>query len=194
MQVKTATEAYKNQSWKIAEVLPEHAAAYTATGILPANIELLKHDLPKIEGVTPIKGPLKIFEAASDPNRTIAIIPGLAGGKHIYSAPETGSTFEYLIPGLKAFFGDWVETAYKAVKDASDPDRTGVSKPVIETTQAVLQGLKTLLDRLPNLPPIVTAYSETIGFVLKIADKVCLVYLTAAESNPAKDRIKEIKQ
>jgi hypothetical protein len=194
MQVRTTTEAYKNQSWKIAELRPEHADAFTATGILPPNIELLEHDLPTIDGITPIKGPLKIFEAASDPNRTIAIIPGLAGGNHIYSAPDTGSTFEYLIPGLKPFFGDGVETLYKAIKDWCDPDRTGVSKPVIETTQAVLQGLKTLLDRLPNLPPIVTAYSETIGFVLKIADKVCLVYLTLAESDPAKDRIEEIKQ
>lgn len=184
MQVTTPAELHKNHSWKITELLPEHAAAFTATGILPANIELLKHDLPKIEGITPIKGPLKIFEAASDQNRAVTIRMGLAEGASPSFTSKT--TLDEWMPALKALPVNWPATFAEVIKDLRDPHRTSVKKPVVEAIQASLELLDYLFVKLQAyLPASVASHSQTIAIPLKIGEKLCLAYVTAQDTNPA---------
>jgi len=188
MKVQTSTEAANKRSWAITRLAAEQAtklnqlandsvasAAHASKDTLPPTVGLIKHNVPGFEGIHVYTGPPKAFEALSSPHRT-NVIEGLADENP--SILTEGGTLKDLMPVLKSFLDDAVETSYDAIEALRDPDRRGEKRTAVKTTQAVLEVMNFLFKKLqPFLPDVIASHSQTIGFGLKVGDEICLAVL-----------------
>jgi hypothetical protein len=139
--------------------------------IEPIGTHSLSSGLSLATGTLDVKG--KALSSAQKQKRMDA---------YIKLGAVAGDLVKYQFPKLQGPVGtvQLLLSTYQAYEGWSDPTRTSIVQPTLDTVQALLAALNMLT---PHLPPVVSSTLPVAGLLLKVGDAAYHIHLVGHDTS-----------
>lgn len=163
---------------------PTHDIAWPAdlnhlVSIAPISAHSLSSGLSLSTGALDVKG--KALSGAQKQKRTDA---------YLKLGAVAGDLIKYEFPDLQGpvVTVQLVLSTYQAYEGWSDPKRTSIVQPTLDTVQALLAALNMVK---PYLPPVVSSTLPVAGLLVKVGDAVYHIHLAGHDASSSSPKVEK---